>query len=157
MGQLTPADYIEIYQLYSAYAYAIDTGNGAARIATFTPDGIFKSPITNHQADSLENVKRRTDSYGQRERPGLMRHMLFNIHITPTPDGAEGYCYALFPAAEFPPTGKPAADGSQPIVTGFYRDILVRTAAGWRFQVKEVWYGNDDIPQTTPLEPARTS
>jgi hypothetical protein len=147
MSQLTPADYIEIYQLYSAYAYALDTGDGAARIATFTPDGVFKSPITHHQADPLENVRKRTEAYGQRERPGVMRHMLLNIHITPTAEGADGYCYLLGPM------GQPAADGSQPMITGFYRDTLVRTSAGWRFKTKEVWYGNDDIPPTLSSGP----
>jgi hypothetical protein len=85
--QLTPADYYQIYNLYSEYAYALDTGNGAPRIATFTPDGVFKSPITYHQADPLNNLRKRTDNYGQRSRPGLMHHQMLNIHITPTAEG----------------------------------------------------------------------
>ena len=129
--QLTPADYDQIYNLYAEYSYALDTGNGAARIAVFTPDGKFSSPITHHQWEGMDTVKKRTDAYGQRDRPGVMRHLMINIHLTPTTEGADGFCYLGTAEA------------------GFYRDKLVKTANGWRFKSREVWYGKDDIPPTT--------
>src|ERR1700743_2281146 len=133
VAKLSPMDYIEIYQLYSAYALALDTGNGPGRVATFTPDGTFASYISKHVPESMDILMKRTNAYGQRERPGGMRHNLVNIHITPTASGADGSCYALLYG------GKTDASGNFIGNPGFYKDTLVKTSAGWRFKTREVW------------------
>jgi len=38
---LSTQDYIDIEQLYATYNHAIDSGDGEAWAATFTPDGTF--------------------------------------------------------------------------------------------------------------------
>ena len=145
--KLTAEDYDQIYNLYAEYSYALDTGNGAARAATFTPDGTFSWTLTHHKPETMDSVKARTDKYPHLERPGLMRHILTNIHITPTAQGADGFCYALFPE----PGDKPDAMGGWRVILGFYRDTLVKTATGWRFKTKEVWIGPKEMP--TPIKP----
>jgi hypothetical protein len=145
--KLTPEDYDQIYNLYAEYAYALDTGNGAARTATFTPDGTFSWMLTHHKPETMDSVKARTDKYPHFDRPGLGRHMMLNIHITPTTQGADGFCYALFPD----PGSAPDAMGGIKVILGFYKDTLVKTAAGWRFKTREVWIGPKEMP--TPIKP----
>jgi len=130
--KLTPGDYIEIYQLYSAYSIALDTGNGPGRIATFTPDGTFSSHISNHVPETMDILLKRTNAYGQKNMPAG-GHMLTNIHVTATTDGAIGTCYALLGG------GKADADGHFNVMPAFYTDTLVKTRAGWRFKTREIF------------------
>ena len=44
--KLTALDYFQIYQLYARYSWSLDSGNGAARTATFTTDGTFNSNMS---------------------------------------------------------------------------------------------------------------
>jgi hypothetical protein len=130
--KLTPKDYFEIYQLYAAYSNALDIGDGAGRVGTFTPDGTFSWVASKHQPESMDVLKKRTDAYEHKPHP-VAGHLLTNIHITPTPEGADGSCYALLGG------GKPDAQGHYIADPAFYQDKLVKTAAGWRFKSREVW------------------
>jgi hypothetical protein len=131
-------DYIEIYQLYSAYSVALDTGNGPGRVATFTPDGTFSWFQSNHQPESMEAVLKRTNAYGRTERPARMYHILTNIHITPTAQGANGTCYAVLAYLD------PKKTSSFMVQPGFYTDTLVKTPTGWRFKTREFWTADED-------------
>src|ERR1700722_4411993 len=93
--KLTPKDYFEIYQLYAAYSNALDIGDGAGRVGTFTPDGTFSWVASKHQPEDMATLKKRTDAYPHKPHPSGMYHILMNIHLTPTADGADGTCYAL--------------------------------------------------------------
>jgi len=141
--QLTAGDYDQIYNLYAEYSYALDTGNGAARVATFTPDGTFSWVLTHHRPESMAAMKARTDKRPHYDRPGPERHMMMNIHITPTAQGADGFCYALLPD----PKSAPDSVGGMRFIMGFYRDTLVKTAAGWRFKTREAWFGPQEMPK----------
>jgi len=132
--KLTPEDYVQIYQLYSAYSDSLDTGNGPARVATFTPDGTFSSFISKHVPETMDILLKRTNAYGQKKVP-VGGHMLMNIHLTPTPEGANGTCYAILGG------GKADADGHFYSSPAFYTDTLVKTTAGWRFKTREVFIG----------------
>jgi hypothetical protein len=136
---LTPGDYIEIYQLYSAYSVALDTGNGPGRVATFTPDGTFSYLGSKHVPQGMDIVLKRTNAYGQKKRPAGMYHILTNIHITPTSEGANGTCYAILGG------GKPDANGNFVLSPGFYTDTLVKTPAGWRFRTREFWTAREEV------------
>jgi len=140
--KLTPADYVEIYNLYSAYSIALDSGNGPARIGTFTPDGTFNSHISKHVPETMQTVLKRTNAYEQRTSPsgGHMFHMLMNIHITPTSSGADGSCYAILIG------GKPDANGQVNTMPAFYTDTLVKTPTGWRFKTREVFEAREYTP-----------
>jgi len=139
---LSGADYGEIMNLYSAYSFALDTGNGAGRIATFTPDGTFSWPGSHHVPQTMDIVKKRTDNYIHRTRPGYGRHNMLTINIKLAADGTvDGFCYALFPESQ-----TPDANGNFKVKPGFYKDKIVKTANGWRFKTREVWYdAKDDI------------
>jgi hypothetical protein len=133
--KLTPDDYVEIYQLYSAYSMALDTGNGAGRVATFTPDGTFSWFQSKHVPETMDTVLKRTNAYGQKKRP-VGGHLLTNIHITPTAEGVDATCYAIL--------GGPDADGNIEISPGFYTDTLVKTSEGWRFKTREFWTASEE-------------
>jgi hypothetical protein len=135
--QLNAADYAEIYQLYSAYSVALDTGNGLGRVATFTSDGTFSWSESHHVPETMETVLKRTNAYGQKKRP-IGGHILTNIHLTPTAEGANGTCYAVLAAS------KPDANGHFKMSPGFYTDTLVKTPQGWRFKTREFWNAREE-------------
>lgn len=126
---LTPADKIEIQELYYKYSYAVDHGDAAGRIATFTPDGTFATArYSNHQPKGVDILYKRTKERGNRGD----RHIMTNIITTATAYGAEGHCYALL------------LDNEHRIMTGIYDDKLVKTAEGWRFKTRELWLDNEE-------------
>jgi hypothetical protein len=129
---LTPADYFEIYQLYAAYSNALDRGDGAGRIGTFTPDGTFSWFESHHQPEDMATLKKRTDAYEHKPHP-VGGHLLTNIHLTPTADGVDGSCYALLGG------GTPDKAGHYVAEPAYYQDKLVKTPQGWRFKTREVW------------------
>jgi len=135
--KLAPADYFEIYNLYSAYSVALDTGNGAARVATFTPDGTFQSFLSKQVPEHMDILLKRTNAYPHKKIPDArMMHILINIHVTPTSEGANGTCYALFP--------RKIPSGHYIFSPGFYTDTLVKTSAGWRFKTRQVTIEGSD-------------
>jgi hypothetical protein len=133
--ELSPADYIEIHQLYAKYSFALDLGDGDGRAATFTADGTFKAALTNHKPDNVQTLRERTRLLGNQGR----RHLMMNIVITPTPEGAAGRAYAVI----LGPAGQEADDRSLEGKSGFYIDTLVKTAQGWRFRTREFWRDTD--------------
>ena len=132
--QLTAADYFEIYDLYAAYAIALDTGDGAARVATFTPDGTMSSYLSDHVPYHMDRMLEATNRYERKERP-TGGHLQASIHIVPTAEGASATCYALIGG------GTKNADGDDVWLPAFYTDTLVKTADGWRFKTRDVFVG----------------
>jgi hypothetical protein len=122
-GTLTADDYAEITQLYAKYNFAIDSGDGEAWAATFTPDGVFGKTVGH---DAL--VAFVADF--QKRMEGRARHWNSNVVITPTAEGANGGCYLLL----FNTGVKPAV----PTTSAKYDDKLVKTAQGWRFKSRTV-------------------
>jgi len=124
---LSPQDYIEIQQLYMRYTWAIDSHaeEGMAYARTFTPDGEFLIRGTKHvgYAALAEVAKARPN--GPAPAP---HHFTTNLIIEPSPEGARGGAYYM--SVPTPQPDKPVSI----ITTGTYRDVLVRTAEGWRFK-----------------------
>jgi hypothetical protein len=133
---LSTQDYIDIYQLYAAYAYALDTGNGPARAAVFVPDGVFRSNQSNEQPVTIPDMAKKTTETGNVGD----RHLQYNIMITPTAEGADGQCYVLIVRGAL---GKDGAFRASPEM---YKDSLVKTKAGWRFKTRQVW--SDSSPES---------
>jgi SnoaL-like domain len=117
---LTPADYIQIQQLYARYNDAIDSGNADAFATTFTPDGSFNDL---HGHDALVGFVH----YWRHKMNGTnMRHWNTNLVINPASQGATGSVYLmLINVGVKPPVIALAAK---------YHDQLVKTPDGWKFE-----------------------
>lgn len=126
---LTLQDYMEIQQLYAAYARAVDldsNGDGNSYAVLYTPDGEW-STGPGMIKGSAALAKMITRRYGQLKAQGWeSRHANTNLLLTPTPEGARGSVYALvYDASTHPATINHS---------GVYDDLLVKTANGWRFK-----------------------
>ena len=118
--ELSAQDYIEIEQLYATYNHAIDSGDGEAWAATFTPDGTFNK-FTGH--DQLVGFIKR---WKEEMNGGNRRHWNTNLRIVPSKDGATASVFLML------------VDVSTKsiVATGMYNDTLVKTATGWRFKTR---------------------
>ena len=175
---LTTMDYIEIRQLASRYAFAVDTGNnnGYDYADLFSADGEFMRPYAKGR-DQLATLAR-----GGRLGPFNIVHYITNHVIEPTPDGAIGKQYLIElnwepnrdqggrgqagrgqGTAEQQPPVRQNPDGLGPNrwdlvgtrragelarVGGHYEDVYVKTADGWRFKKR------DFVPSKSGPEPA---
>jgi hypothetical protein len=131
--QLTALDYIEIEQLVRKYAWAIDTcsNDGFDYADLYTPDGVF---INGENGERWQGRERLAEAAGGNGRgcpfPAMpLSHLILNLVIEPTADGAVGKSYLVYPGrnGEF-------ADEKHRGHDGGYQDTYVKTAAGWRFQ-----------------------
>jgi hypothetical protein len=131
--QLTALDYIEIEQLNRKYAWAIDTcGNDGFEYADlYTPDGTFISGDSGRRWQGREQLAEAAGGNG-RGCPFVkmpLSHVIVNLVIEPTADGAKGKSYLVYP-------GKSGqyADEKHHGHDGGYQDIYVKTANGWRYR-----------------------
>lgn len=156
---LTAQDYIDIQQLAARYAYAIDkcTNSGYDYADLYTPDGVFSVADENGVPGTARFQGR--DRLAEADGGGKggcvdpktvparygTGHIVANLVITPTPEGATGKSYLL--AVGFgDPTAKDSARA--PVVAyawGQYHDVYVKTASGWRFKSRvHAWPGMPD-------------
>jgi hypothetical protein len=120
--ELSAEDHAEIHQLYARYVQAIDFGDAIAWADTFTPGGSFGDSVTGR--DALVAFAERYHE----ENGSEPRHWYTALVLTPTAEGAEGRCYALtFNAST-----------RSLMWTGTYKDVLVKTSAGWRFSSRQL-------------------
>lgn len=130
--QLTALDYIEIEQLNRKYAWAIDTcsNDGFDYADLYTPDGVFVDGATGRRWQGRERLAEAAGGNG-RGCPFVrmpLSHVIVNLVIEPTPEGATGKSYLVYPGknGEF-------ADEKHRGHDGGYQDVYVKTADGWRF------------------------
>lgn len=137
--KLTPQDYIDIQQLSSKYAFAIEscTNSGYDYADLYTDDGTFAvsqawdnpGKVYARGRDALANA----DGGG----PGGCRdpktmlgygltHIIVDLVITPTPTGATGKSILLALGVG----GNPTTIERQ----GGYQDVYVKTDKGWRIK-----------------------
>lgn len=119
---LSAADIVEIYQLYARYSHAIDSGDGIAYVACFTPDGTMDTTIRGIFTGPAELAT----VVSAPER--VMRHVPLNIALTEeagAADVASGRAYLVVYSGR---NGKPAV-----VSTGRYEDRLVKQDGAWRF------------------------
>ena len=121
---LTAQDYIEIQQLVSSYAYALDgnTDNGETYASLFAPGAVFGRPRTEGRENlaALANTQPRGAHY--------VRHFITNHVIEPAPGGAVGKQYAVI--IDIGENGNPSGIA----LGGRYDDEYVRTPQGWKFK-----------------------
>lgn len=159
--QLSALDYIEIEQLNRKYAWAIDTcGNDGFDYADlYTPDGVFISGDSGRRWQGREQLAEAAGGNG-RGCPFVkmpLSHVIVNLVIEATPDGAIGKSYLVYP-------GKNGqyADDKHHGHDGGYQDIYVKTDGGWRFK-ERVHVHPPQIPgqyvgvPNTELDPARNA
>ncbi|MGE0393950.1 MAG: nuclear transport factor 2 family protein [Vicinamibacterales bacterium] len=143
---LAAIDYVEIENLYGWNNLGLDSAaeQGEMFARTFTPDGSM-------QVDGRTLTGRKElAAFAATGEPAL-RRWLSNLYIEPTADGAVGWAYVLT-IDGFTPTGTPS---KATIGTGvLYRDVLVRTADGWRFKSRTASPGNG-VPEGLPLPRVR--
>ena len=127
---LTPLDYIEIKQLASRYAYAVDTGadNGNVYASLFAPDGVFADRMGRETKgqEALAALARRNT-----RGPQSAFHFIVNHVIEPSSGGAVGKEYLV---------QLRIGEGERPndiFGGGHYEDVYVKTPDGWRFKRRQ--------------------
>jgi hypothetical protein len=164
--QLTALDYIEIEQLTRKYAWAIDTcaNDGFDYADLYTPDGAFIDGQTGRVWKGRNELAEAAGGNGRGcPFPKMpLTHLILNLVVTPTADGAVGKSYLIYPGRN----GQ-YADEQHHGHDGGYQDIFVKTAGGWRFkervhvhppQIPGEYKGvpNDQLPSASaaPAAPA---
>ena len=137
---LTAQDYIDIQQLSARYAFAIDTcTNGGQDFADlFVEDGEFSvsqqwGVAGNRKTQGRSALVKAAGGDGQggcvdpKTQMGYgISHLIVNLVITPTPDGAIGRSYLMAIGVGGDPTKIERQGG--------YDDVYVKTQAGWRIK-----------------------
>jgi hypothetical protein len=132
---LTALDYIEIQQLNARYAFALDNcpNNGYDYADLYTPDGVFTSGLDGRRYEGREKLAEAAGGgvLGCKNRGGasLRSHTIVNVVIEPSPEGATGKSYLVYPGVQ----GK-YQDANHSGHIGGYQDVYVKTPAGWRFK-----------------------
>lgn len=131
--QLSALDYIEIEQLNRKYAWAVDyCGNDGFDYADlYTPDGVFISGEDGRRWQGREQLAEAAGGNG-RGCPFVkmpLSHVIVNLVIEPTAEGATGKSYLVYPGKN----GQ-VVDAKHSGVDGGYQDIYVKTEQGWRFK-----------------------
>ena len=140
---LTAVDYLEIQRLVASYGHALDNGlaqtdNGPAYAGLFTPDGVAFRRLKGFEP--LAAIAR-----AQPHGPKYSRHMLMNVTIAPSPEGATGEQYLA--VIDPPEGGKPG----RLFLGGHYEDIYVKTAEGWRYKSRTLFNANPGAEAASAL------
>jgi hypothetical protein len=121
---VTPAEYVEIMNLYSAYNLASDEGDAEWYASCFTPDGELHGTYEFKGREALAAWKKK-DMAGRTHL--YRRHWNGSIHLEKLDeDTIRGRCYLIAY------NGEP---GTLPNMThaGVYTDTLKRVDGGWKF------------------------
>ncbi|MDX1562834.1 MAG: nuclear transport factor 2 family protein, partial [Gammaproteobacteria bacterium] len=134
--QLSALDYIEIQQLVSKYARAIDTcsNNGYDYADLFTEDGMFIPVINGRALPGIQGREALAEVSGGGSNncenvPWIeqgVRHIYANHIITPTAEGATGTVDMVMIGL--------GGDLFNIGYDGYYEDVYVKTEDGWRFK-----------------------
>ena len=132
---LSADDRLQISQLVSRYAYALDTGanNGLDYADLFAADGEFVgSSGTTRGRDALAGLGRLGFVEGRKPANGVA-HFIMNHVIAPAPGGARGKQYMVL--VNIGENNQPGGQFSN--VGGHYEDQYVKTPQGWRFKRRQ--------------------
>jgi hypothetical protein len=134
---LTAEDYIGIQDLVARYPFALDadTDQGASYANLFTPDAVFRQPVTEGR-DNLAKL-----AVAQPHGPQYARHFIANHVIDASAGGATGKEYLVVVDIDAP--GKPG----KVFLVGHYDDTYVKTADGWRFKTRTFVTAKPGTPQ----------
>ncbi|NOT44371.1 MAG: nuclear transport factor 2 family protein [Acidobacteria bacterium] len=144
---LSAQDYADITQIFALFGYTFDSAADAGYqwADLYTPDGVFvagsvvatmrgRETLAAFAAGRLafpNGFVTLTPGPGTPHNPLAIAHILTDLLITPTPDGAVAKAYRL--------NARIGDDGRATLAPGgVYHVLLARTPGGWRF--KENWY-----------------
>jgi len=138
---LTAQDYIDIQQLVNRYAFALDTcaNNGYDYADLYASDGIFNWGVSGRRsvgrdqlAEAAGGGKNGCKKLEQAtpQNP-VQHHVTVNLVIEPSPEGAVGKSYLMYPGEE-----GVAGDRTHSGHVGGYQDVYVKTPQGWRFKYR---------------------
>jgi hypothetical protein len=163
---LTALDYLEIQQLNARYCFAIDTctNNGYDYADLYTPDGTFTSGRDGSVYKGREQLAEAAGGAGRgcKKLEGgrvTQSHTIVNLVIDPSPEGATGKSYLVYPGVKGE-RGGPDNNGH----VGGYQDVYVKTPNGWRFksrihvhppQIPGAYSGIPNNKSTPAAAPAR--
>jgi hypothetical protein len=137
-AQLTAMDYIEIQQLVNKLNFALDyCTNGGRDFADLFVDGgeyIIDEGDGNARSmtarEQLIALAGGPDCESRRSPPSsYILHLAESLVIEPSPEGAVGKSYAIYPSSK----GRYFRDDVAGQL-GIYHDEYVRAAAGWRLK-----------------------
>lgn len=116
---LTTDDIVQIQQLYAAYNFAVDDGDGKAFAAVFTADGtLLAGPDPVSGSEALSTFAAGVGGSG-------MRHIANNIVLEGDGNTARGRAYLQLVRS--------GDGGTMLAMTGRYEDELVKGPDGWAF------------------------
>jgi hypothetical protein len=134
--ELTALDYIQIQQLVAKYARAIDTcsNNGYDYADLYTPDGIFLPEVNGKHITGIQGREKLAEVSGGGSKGCKnvgwiqqgVHHIYVNHIITPTSEGATGTVDMMMIGL--------GGDPNKIESDGYYEDVYVKTAQGWRFK-----------------------
>jgi len=142
----TAEDYVAIQRLYAEFNTSLDLGLPDRYVKTWTDDGEFTGGRAGERAmpgERKPDVVGREQLYQMAARGGGGgRHMVGNLVVTPTADGAKATSYLLLMnARNAPPTVTE---------TAIYDDTLVKTNDGWKFKKRINWRDDDPYSPNKP-------
>lgn len=122
--QLTADDRLDILDAYGRYCIDFDGGNAAGAAARFTEDGrfVYTGSRTFEGRDAIASLFARRHTAA----PGI-RHVVSNIVLDPTPEGAVGRAYVVVLRLG---TGEPL----RVVTIGQYDDVWIKLGDGWRMK-----------------------
>jgi len=118
---LSTEDRLDIHELYGKYCQTRDSGDVAGWLDCFSDNAVFATPMGTFTglAEIREYAEKPVDSN---------RHWVGNIVISEEAENVKGSCYLQLVQ---PGTGKI-------LITGKYRDDLIKTSKGWCFSHREI-------------------
>jgi hypothetical protein len=121
---LSPADVLELHDLYSRYTHTIDSFDEPGWLGTWADGGVFDvGPRTSTGEAELTEFIHFLDQMTADHR---LRHYTSNVSVRADGTGATGRAYLLV-----------LDTATRAIVTtGYYDDRIARTADGWRFAAR---------------------
>ena len=138
----------QIADLVSRYAYTYDSKDVEGFVALFTQDCLWESyagaeqkkiaKVTNR--DELRSIV--SQRLAMMQQKGIQsRHYQTNTLLTARSDGQVEGTTMLNLVRQVP--------GAQPMTatTGIYRDVFVRTTAGWRFAKRSLYIDQVELPK----------
>ena len=137
---LTAMDYVEIQQLVNKLNFALDyCGHGGQDFAALFADGGEYvvdegngKPRAFRGAEQLAGLAGGPDCAALRTPPRAnLAHLAESLVIEPTPTGARGTAYAIYPSRK----GKVFQEDVSGQV-GLYHDEYVKTPKGWRVKLR---------------------
>ncbi len=117
---LTTDDRVEIHELISRYNFAIDFGDVATWVATFTEDGVFHGSMGRYEG--RQALTAFADGFVREYPDG--RHWVNNLVVDGDGEMASAACYIhMFRAS----------GDRETVATGRYDDRLRKVNGRWRF------------------------